>query len=163
MMNKTWVWDGNQHNAADATMMLASDLNLLNDTSTRAWVEAYAEDESLFFDHFARAFNKLGELGARGLAAVNLDWSLTEWRQPPLTGGAYELKQGLLLTWDPADDTDMVVVTLTLNAEVGWLALAVSASGRMIDEHRSKAIVGTPSGLLKRTLNVKDVTSPELR
>lgn len=57
-------------------MMLPTDMALLSDPSFRKWVEAYANDKNLFFDHFAKAFGKLLELGVRrgpdGKAMVNV-------------------------------------------------------------------------------------------
>ncbi|KAH8676210.1 cytochrome c peroxidase [Xylariales sp. PMI_506] len=44
-------------------MMLPTDMSLLSDSSFRSWVERYAEDKDLFFDHFSKVFGKLLELG----------------------------------------------------------------------------------------------------
>ncbi|KAH6648408.1 peroxiredoxin [Truncatella angustata] len=44
-------------------MMLPTDISLLSDSSFRPWVEKYAEDKDLFFDHFSKVFAKLLELG----------------------------------------------------------------------------------------------------
>jgi len=44
-------------------MMLPADLALIKDKKFRQYVEAYAEDEQLFFRDFASAFGKLMELG----------------------------------------------------------------------------------------------------
>ncbi|KAI9040554.1 peroxidase [Aspergillus affinis] len=46
-------------------MMLPTDISLITDPSFRQWVERYAEDKDLFFDHFAKVFGKLVELGIR--------------------------------------------------------------------------------------------------
>lgn len=46
-------------------MMLPTDMALLADPSFRFWVEKYAADRELFFDHFAKTFAKLIELGIR--------------------------------------------------------------------------------------------------
>ncbi|KAI6091453.1 heme peroxidase [Hypoxylon rubiginosum] len=46
-------------------MMLPTDVSLLSDSSFRPWVERYAADKDLFFDHFAKVFAKLLELGIR--------------------------------------------------------------------------------------------------
>ncbi len=43
--------------------MLPTDYALLSDESFRPWVEKYAEDKELFFDHFSAVFAKLIELG----------------------------------------------------------------------------------------------------
>lgn len=57
-------------------MMLPTDFSLLGDKVFRPWVEKYAEDKELFFEHFAKVFGKLMELGVRrdrvtGKAKVN--------------------------------------------------------------------------------------------
>lgn len=44
-------------------MMLPADLCFVNDAKFRKWVEIYAGDEERFFRDFARAFQKLLELG----------------------------------------------------------------------------------------------------
>ncbi|KAL5332720.1 putative heme-binding peroxidase [Aspergillus crustosus] len=44
-------------------MMLPTDIALRDDDAFRPWVEKYADDKELFFDHFAKAFAKLIELG----------------------------------------------------------------------------------------------------
>jgi cytochrome c peroxidase len=44
-------------------MMLPTDIALLSDSSFRQWVERYAEDKDLFFDHFSKVYAKLLELG----------------------------------------------------------------------------------------------------
>ncbi|KAI1141882.1 heme peroxidase [Hypoxylon sp. FL0543] len=46
-------------------MMLPTDMALLSDAAFRPWVEKYAEDKELFFEHFAQVFAKLLELGIR--------------------------------------------------------------------------------------------------
>ncbi|OTA83797.1 hypothetical protein M434DRAFT_400613 [Hypoxylon sp. CO27-5] len=46
-------------------MMLPTDMALLSDPAFRPWVEKYAKDKDLFFDHFAKVFAKLLELGIR--------------------------------------------------------------------------------------------------
>ncbi|KAE8151775.1 heme peroxidase [Aspergillus avenaceus] len=46
-------------------MMLPTDIALVTDPKFRVWVEKYAEDKDLFFDHFAKVFAKLVELGIR--------------------------------------------------------------------------------------------------
>lgn len=46
-------------------MMLPTDVALATDPSFRSWVEKYAEDRDLFYDHFSKAFAKLIELGIR--------------------------------------------------------------------------------------------------
>ena len=46
-------------------MMLPTDMALLSDPAFSKWVHAYADDKNLFFDHFAKVFAKLIELGIR--------------------------------------------------------------------------------------------------
>lgn len=46
-------------------MMLPTDRALLADPSFAKWVDSYADDKDLFFDHFAKAFDKLLELGVK--------------------------------------------------------------------------------------------------
>jgi cytochrome c peroxidase len=56
-------------------MMLPSDMALLQDDEFKYWAHTYAKDQKLFFDHFAKAFSKLLELGvhrdSNGTARVN--------------------------------------------------------------------------------------------
>lgn len=49
--------------ADEGLMMLPSDMALLEDPKFRVWVDRYAADKELFFDHFAAVFAKLLELG----------------------------------------------------------------------------------------------------
>ena len=44
-------------------MLLESDLALADNSDTRQWVEAYAQDQDLFFEHYAEAHVKMSELG----------------------------------------------------------------------------------------------------
>ncbi|OJJ02599.1 hypothetical protein ASPVEDRAFT_131943 [Aspergillus versicolor CBS 583.65] len=44
-------------------MMLPTDIALREDPKFRPWVEKYAKDKDLFFDHFSKVFAKLIELG----------------------------------------------------------------------------------------------------
>lgn len=53
-------------------MMLPTDMSLLADASFKTWVEKYAEDKDLFFDHFAKVFAKLLELGINRDASGNI-------------------------------------------------------------------------------------------
>ncbi|WPH00245.1 Hypothetical protein R9X50_00306800 [Acrodontium crateriforme] len=62
--------------AGEELMMLPTDLALLSDPSFRYWVEIYAKDREVFFADFARAFDKLMELGIQRDASgkvVNTD------------------------------------------------------------------------------------------
>lgn len=51
-------------------MMLPSDIVLIEDPEFKKYVQAYANDQKLFFNDFAKAFQKLEELGTSGLALV---------------------------------------------------------------------------------------------
>ncbi|RJE26970.1 cytochrome c peroxidase [Aspergillus sclerotialis] len=53
-------------------MMLPTDMALLTDKSFAPWVKKYAEDKDLFFDHFAKVFAKLIELGIKRDAEGNV-------------------------------------------------------------------------------------------
>ncbi len=46
-------------------MMLPTDLALIHDKKFKHYVEAYAYDEEQFFKDFAKAFQKLMELGVQ--------------------------------------------------------------------------------------------------
>lgn len=65
--------DGDEEGAAgekpEGLMMLPTDMSLLSDAAFRPWVERYARDKDLFFEHFAAVFAKLLELGIRRDAA----------------------------------------------------------------------------------------------
>lgn len=59
-------WDGPEQYTDEETeelMMLPTDLALIRDAKFRPYVEAYAKDQDLFFDDFAKAFSKLIHLG----------------------------------------------------------------------------------------------------
>ena len=56
----------------DELMMLPSDYALIKDPAMLPWVEKYAEDKELFFDHFSKAFAKLIELGIQRDEAGNV-------------------------------------------------------------------------------------------
>ena len=47
----------------DELMMLPTDYALIGDKEMLPWVEKYADDKELFFDHFSKVFAKLIELG----------------------------------------------------------------------------------------------------
>lgn len=49
----------------EVLMMLPTDIALIQDPYFRPWVELYAGDKEIFFDHFAKVFAKLLELGIR--------------------------------------------------------------------------------------------------
>ena len=48
-------------------MMLPSDIALLQDAKFKIWVQQYAKNQKLWFADFAKAFQKLEELGTSGL------------------------------------------------------------------------------------------------
>lgn len=50
---------------AEPLMMLPTDMALLSDAEFAKWVVAYADDKELFFDHFAKVFAKMLELGIK--------------------------------------------------------------------------------------------------
>ncbi|KAI5248155.1 cytochrome c peroxidase-like protein [Aureobasidium subglaciale] len=52
--------------------MLPTDLALVKDESFSPWVQKYAKDKELFFEHFAKAFGKLLELGIQRDANGNI-------------------------------------------------------------------------------------------
>jgi len=54
-------------------MMLPTDLVLIQDAKFKKFVDLYAKDQSKFFADFSKAFNKLEELGTKGLKAT--EWS----------------------------------------------------------------------------------------
>lgn len=51
-------------------MMLPSDIVLVEDAGFRKYVDIYAKNQKKFFDDFAKAFQKLEELGTSGLYPV---------------------------------------------------------------------------------------------
>ena len=51
-------------------MMLPSDIVLIEDAGFKKYVDIYAKDQKKFFDDFAKAFQKLEELGTSGLYPV---------------------------------------------------------------------------------------------
>jgi catalase (peroxidase I) len=57
-----------QHrHGASSTMMLISDLALLEDPAFKEWVDKYAADQDAFFADFTAAWTKLQELGCEDL------------------------------------------------------------------------------------------------
>mmetsp|Transcript_4501 Transcript_4501/g.13571 ORF Transcript_4501/g.13571 Transcript_4501/m.13571 type:complete len:229 (-) Transcript_4501:57-743(-) len=56
-----------QHRHASGTIMLASDLALLEDPAFKAVVEEYASDQDAFFRDYTSAWVRLQELGTAGL------------------------------------------------------------------------------------------------
>ena len=56
-----------QHRSRPGTIMLVSDLALLEDPAFKAVVEEYAADQSLFFEEYTSAWIKLQENGVAEL------------------------------------------------------------------------------------------------
>lgn len=52
-------------------MMLPTDLVLIQDDEFKKYVSMYAKDQSKFFADFSKAFNKLEELGTKGLKSTS--------------------------------------------------------------------------------------------
>jgi peroxiredoxin len=71
-------------------MMLPTDIALITDPEFVKWVHEYADDKELFFDHFAKAFSKLMELGIRRDASgriTNTDNRLGGYLSAPKKSG----------------------------------------------------------------------------
>ncbi|KAL1520605.1 hypothetical protein AB1Y20_022180 [Prymnesium parvum] len=78
---------------------------------------------------------------------------------PPASTQSLSIKSNLHLAWAHKSDA-RTTLTLRLDAHVQWLALAVSAAGKMIAPQPSRAVVGTiAGGVRKRTLQAQDPTS----
>ena len=60
---KPWTGPDQFEDATGTLMMLPSDMVLIADPEFKKWVEIYAKNEDRFFKDFAKAFNKLLELG----------------------------------------------------------------------------------------------------
>ena len=58
-----WAHRGSARHIITGTIMLVSDLALLEDPAFKAVVEEYAADQSLFFEEYASAWIKLQENG----------------------------------------------------------------------------------------------------
>lgn len=81
LMNEEWHWGKSPagvdqfYDEDDDLMMLPTDMALINDEKFFYWVKQYAENKDIFFDHFAKAYAKLLELGVHrdenGIAKVN--------------------------------------------------------------------------------------------
>ncbi|KAF9163358.1 heme peroxidase [Actinomortierella ambigua] len=71
LLGRKWdyrKWDGPKQfedKESKSLMMLPADMAMAKDKEFRKWVEIYAKDEQLFFDHFAKACEKLFELGCK--------------------------------------------------------------------------------------------------
>jgi len=88
LLNLTWVkkqWPADYDGPLQYTdketgklMMLPSDMALVEDPSFRKYVEMYAEDQSLFFADFARAFSRLMSLGCPDECNTEIDTPLSD-------------------------------------------------------------------------------------
>ncbi|KAI0036967.1 cytochrome c peroxidase [Vararia minispora EC-137] len=69
LLDEKWVWrkwDGPkqlQDKTTKSLMMLPTDYSLVQDKAFKPWVKAYAADEQLFFQDFAKVIETLFELG----------------------------------------------------------------------------------------------------
>ena len=59
-----------------------ADLNLLNNPEHKSWVEAYAQDQNLFFTNYAKAHIRVSEMGQE----ENL---LSEFNDDDIVNGGY--------------------------------------------------------------------------
>ncbi|KAL1511739.1 hypothetical protein AB1Y20_005027 [Prymnesium parvum] len=131
-------------------IMLDADLAFKNDSGFRVYTDRFGESETAFFEAFAKAFSKLSDLGWTGLAPS----SYTIPTMPVATdgmsgGGIKEVQLG-----------DTTRVSLRVELRVQWLAIAVSAAGKMITPQPSRAVVGTLlHGVYQRSLVAKDMTA----
>lgn len=68
-------------------MMLPTDYALIQDPKFRPWVEKYADDKDLFFEDFAKVFNRLIELGVyrneEGIATFDHLHKKAEYKSAP--------------------------------------------------------------------------------
>ncbi|KAL1499200.1 hypothetical protein AB1Y20_013708 [Prymnesium parvum] len=73
-----WLYDGSQLNAAngDGTMLLETDLHMSTDAAFATWTRLFADDELMWFEMFAGAFQKLGELGHASSSLASADYTL---------------------------------------------------------------------------------------
>jgi cytochrome c peroxidase len=73
-----WVFDNNYFEEIldrnSPYVKTPSDLALIKDDQFRQWVESYAKNEKLFFDHFALAYQKMSELGTKNLLEENTSY-----------------------------------------------------------------------------------------
>ena len=78
------------------------DLNLLHDAELKSWVEAYAQDEKLFFENYARAHVKISERGHE-------ETLISEFDETDIVDGGYVENKGnhwsqRFMTIDESDD-----------------------------------------------------------
>lgn len=58
---------GRRANLSVGFLPRAQDLSLIEDPDFKKWVQVYAKDEKKFFTDFAKAYQKLTELGCNNL------------------------------------------------------------------------------------------------
>lgn len=135
-------------------------MTLLNDPIFHAHTMRFAHDQDAFFESFKDSFSRLGELGWSGLSPVSYQIPAAQFIEG--TSGASEkhliIHSGLRLTLRTNTDGN-VSIALTLDGVVGWMALAVSASGYMVSPQPSHAVVGTKDGVLRRRLVAQVITN----
>ena len=107
LMTKDWVprdWDGPlQYTDAEShsLTMLPSDLALKEDPAFAVYAEKYAADESLFFEDFKAAFEKLISLGtATAPASTDLDDAAAKVREECMHGSLEHARTA----WRPGVD-----------------------------------------------------------
>lgn len=64
-----------------------ADMRLLQDSNLRQWVEAYAQDEKLFFENYARAHVKISERGHE-------EYLMSEFDETDIVDGGYVENKG---------------------------------------------------------------------
>ena len=73
-----WIFDNNYFeellDSNSPYTKSSSDLALLNDDKFRHWVETFARNQNHFFDSFAVAYQRMGELGNAKLLGENTDY-----------------------------------------------------------------------------------------
>ena len=62
---KSWIGEEQYEDGSKTLMMMPSDLELRDDPEFRKWSEIYVNNQTMFFEDFAKAFKKLTELGFR--------------------------------------------------------------------------------------------------
>jgi len=67
---RDWSGPFQYENGGKTLMMLPTDLVLIQDDDFKKYVSMYAKDQAQFFADFSKAFNKLEELGTKGLKAT---------------------------------------------------------------------------------------------
>ena len=70
---RDWSGPFQYEDGSKKLMMLPTDLALIKDTKFKRYVDVYSKDQAKFFVDFAKAFNKLEELGTANLKAV--EWA----------------------------------------------------------------------------------------